>query len=89
MTIVPISAFSDNYIWALINKDDSVFSCVDPGDAQPVLDFAQKNNLKLKSILITHHHHDHIGGLKELIEHSHLALFMDLPTLVFLLLLIQ
>jgi len=69
MTIVPISAFSDNYIWALINKDEGVFSCVDPGDAQPVLDFAQKNNLKLKSILITHHHHDHIGGLKELIEH--------------------
>ncbi len=70
MTILPISAFSDNYIWALINKDKTSFSCVDPGDAQPVFDFAKKNHLQLKSIFITHHHHDHIGGLKDLIEHN-------------------
>lgn len=69
MTIVPISAFSDNYIWALINKDEGGFSCVDPGDANPVLHFAQENHLRLNSIFITHHHNDHIGGLKKLIEH--------------------
>lgn len=69
MNIVPISAFSDNYIWALVNNDRAVFSCVDPGDANPVLHFAQEHHLKLESIFITHHHDDHIGGLKTLIEH--------------------
>lgn len=70
MNIIPIRAFSDNYIWALINKEKARFSCVDPGDAKPVLDFAIKNNLQLESIFITHHHPDHIGGLKDLIEQN-------------------
>jgi hydroxyacylglutathione hydrolase len=67
--IVPISAFSDNYIWALIDESAAVFDCVDPGDAQPVLQFAQEKHLNLRSILITHHHNDHIGGVKRLKEH--------------------
>ncbi|RUR07497.1 hydroxyacylglutathione hydrolase [Legionella sp. km772] len=69
MTIVPISAFSDNYIWSLINRSKSLFSCVDPGEAYPVLSFAKEHSLTLQSIFITHHHHDHIGGLEKLVEH--------------------
>jgi hydroxyacylglutathione hydrolase len=69
MTVFPIPAFNDNYIWALVNQEQGIFDCVDPGDAQPVLDFAQKGQLTLRSILITHHHDDHIGGVKKLKEH--------------------
>lgn len=39
---------------------------VDPGDAQPVLDALQRLGLQLKTILVTHHHPDHIGGVTEL-----------------------
>lgn len=67
MTIHPIPAFSDNYIWALV--DNSLFDCVDPGEIQPVLDFAQAHHLTLRSILITHHHQDHIGGVNQLKKH--------------------
>ena len=67
--IVPIPAFFDNYIWALIDESAAIFDCVDPGDAQPVLQFAQEKHLKLRSILVTHHHNDHIGGVKRLKEH--------------------
>ncbi len=39
---------------------------VDPGDAQPVLDALQIEGLQLESIVVTHHHVDHTGGVAEL-----------------------
>jgi hydroxyacylglutathione hydrolase len=36
---------------------------VDPGDAAPVLQALQDQGLKLRSILVTHHHGDHTGGV--------------------------
>lgn len=66
MTVIPIKAFHDNYIWALFNESQPVFDCVDPGDAKPVLDHAAQNQLNLRAILLTHHHHDHIGGVERL-----------------------
>jgi hydroxyacylglutathione hydrolase len=65
-TISPIKAFTDNYIWALHNSNSTLV--VDPGDAEPVLDFLQVHNLELLYILITHHHYDHTGGIGRLIE---------------------
>lgn len=68
MTVFPIPAFSDNYIWAIVDKQKKIFDCVDPGDAEPVLSFAKNQQLKLRTILITHHHNDHIGGVGELMN---------------------
>jgi hydroxyacylglutathione hydrolase len=65
-TIVPIPALRDNYIWAL--HDDRHAVVVDPGEAEPVLAFLKKRNLKLSAILCTHHHNDHTGGIAELCE---------------------
>ena len=39
---------------------------VDPGDAQPVLAALQHLNVQLEAILVTHHHHDHTGGVDAL-----------------------
>jgi len=64
--ILPIPAFDDNYIWLLHNSRDAVV--VDPGDALPVLKILNKLKLNLNSILITHHHADHICGVIPLIE---------------------
>ncbi|QMT60001.1 hydroxyacylglutathione hydrolase [Legionella sp. PC997] len=68
MNIYPIPAFSDNYIWAIIDKAAGTFDCVDPGDAEPVVQFAHTHQLQLDSILLTHHHHDHIGGVSQLLK---------------------
>lgn len=63
-TVLPISAFNDNYIWLLHNGKQAVV--VDPGDAAVVEQQLIKRQLSLTTILITHHHHDHIGGVVEL-----------------------
>lgn len=64
--IIPLRAFQDNYIWALHSPEYSSLTVVDPGDPSPVLSYLNKNNLTLSAILVTHHHHDHTGGIREL-----------------------
>jgi hydroxyacylglutathione hydrolase len=61
MTLVPLPAFADNYIWML--HDGSHAIVVDPGDAQPVFDALARHKLQLAAILVTHHHADHTGGV--------------------------
>src|SRR3954464_12961764 len=61
--IVPISAFKDNYVWTL--RNERYAAVVDPGEARPVLDYLQREGLRLAAILATHHHPDHVGGIAE------------------------
>ncbi|WP_028389641.1 hydroxyacylglutathione hydrolase [Legionella fairfieldensis] len=67
MKILPVSAFYDNYIWLIINEHEQSALCIDPGDAKPVLNFLAQENISLKAILLTHHHHDHIGGVEKIL----------------------
>ncbi len=60
----PLPALSDNYIWMLHAGQRAVV--VDPGEAGPVLDALQARGLQLETILVTHHHHDHTGGVPAL-----------------------
>lgn len=64
--IHPIPAFADNYIWALHAESGSTVCVVDPGDAGPVIEYIEQNQLTLSDILITHHHPDHTGGIAAL-----------------------
>lgn len=66
LNIIPIPAFEDNYIWLLHQHGYAVV--VDPGDTTPVIATLQKLNLTLASILVTHHHSDHIGGVNDLLR---------------------
>lgn len=64
MYLVPIPAFDDNYLWLLHDGQRAIV--VDPGDAAPVQRALQQMGLQLESILVTHHHPDHTGGVDEL-----------------------
>ncbi len=66
LTIIPIPALKDNYIWTLHDQHHAVV--VDPGDAAPVLAYLNARKLKLTAILCTHHHNDHTGGVLELVQ---------------------
>ena len=63
MNLLPLPAFSDNYIWLLHNASQAIV--VDPGDAAPVLHALEQLGLELQTILVTHHHADHVGGVAE------------------------
>lgn len=64
--IYPIPAFSDNYIWCLSENGRAIV--VDPGDDAPVQQYLQEHGLELAAILVTHHHYDHVGGVKGLLK---------------------
>jgi hydroxyacylglutathione hydrolase len=67
-TMIQISAlpaFTDNYIWLLQDHRTQRCAVVDPGDAAPVLAWLDAHpGWQLSDILITHHHHDHVGGVE-------------------------
>ncbi|WP_448212126.1 hydroxyacylglutathione hydrolase [Colwellia sp. MEBiC06753] len=68
INITPINAFNDNYIWAITANNNSALTLVDPGQAQPCINFIKQHNLSLSYILVTHHHPDHVGAIAELID---------------------
>ena len=65
--ISALPAFTDNYIWLLQDQHHQRCAVVDPGDAAPVVAWLQQHpGWVLSDILITHHHHDHVGGVEQL-----------------------
>ncbi|RTR37951.1 hydroxyacylglutathione hydrolase [Shewanella canadensis] len=70
LTITPISAFDDNYIWVISQAAHSFVYVVDPGDAEAVIGHLEEHKQILAGVLITHHHEDHTGGLERLIEYA-------------------
>jgi hydroxyacylglutathione hydrolase len=65
--ISALPAFTDNYIWLLQDHRTQRCAVVDPGDAAPVQAWLETHpEWTLSDILITHHHHDHVGGVEHL-----------------------
>jgi hydroxyacylglutathione hydrolase len=73
LRIVPVRALKDNYVWTL--RNETYAAVVDPGEARPVLDYLDRESLKLAAILATHHHPDHVGGIGELLARSRVPVF--------------
>ncbi|NVK38068.1 MAG: hydroxyacylglutathione hydrolase [Gammaproteobacteria bacterium] len=62
LRITPIAILQDNYVWLLEHNQQTLI--VDPGEAQPVLDYLEQHNLKLDYIFVTHKHWDHVTGIE-------------------------
>jgi len=70
--IITVPAFTDNYIWLVCNEkraeNKKYAAIVDPGEAEPVIAALKKDNIQPVAILITHFHHDHVGGIAKLLS---------------------
>ena len=66
MRIEIIPCLQDNYSYLVIDERNNSACVIDPSESEPIINFIKKNNIKLRYILNTHHHFDHIGGNEEL-----------------------
>ena len=62
MKIEIIKCLKDNYSYLIIDETNNNACVIDPSESEPIINFIKNNNIKLKYILNTHHHYDHIGG---------------------------
>ncbi|WP_017315973.1 hydroxyacylglutathione hydrolase [Mastigocladopsis repens] len=68
MQVIRLAALSDNYIFVLHDPKQNVAAVVDPAEAEPVLQKLKELKAELVAIFNTHHHQDHVGGNRQLIE---------------------
>ncbi|MDZ7924245.1 MAG: hydroxyacylglutathione hydrolase [Marinagarivorans sp.] len=62
--VVALPMCHDNYGWLIHNSESAWI--LDPGDADVVIAALKRLNLKLKKIIITHRHWDHVDGIEAL-----------------------
>jgi hydroxyacylglutathione hydrolase len=73
LAVLTVPAFQDNYLWLI--HDGVHAAAVDPGDAEPILAALDTHKLTLTSILLTHHHADHIGGVPDLLRRNKVPVY--------------
>jgi hydroxyacylglutathione hydrolase len=63
--VVAVPCLVDNYSYLVIEDDRA--AVVDPGEAEPVIAALARERVELAAIWLTHHHHDHVGGVDALV----------------------
>ena len=66
MKIVTIPCLQDNFAYLLICTKTQQAAVVDPSEDAPVNSEIERQEVKLTTILNTHHHWDHVGGNQDL-----------------------
>ena len=67
-----------NMVYLIWDKDTKDAAIVDPAwDLTDVLIFMTSNNLKLKKILLTHSHHDHVNSIDTLLRQYDLPIYIN------------
>src|SRR5699024_2200066 len=65
MHTFPIKAFTDNYIWVIEEQEKVIV--VDPGESSKVLAYLAEHTIEEVTILLTHKHDDHVGGVEAIV----------------------
>jgi hydroxyacylglutathione hydrolase len=65
MRVVAVPCLLDNYAYLVVDGERA--AVVDPGEAAPIEEALARERLQLVAIWLTHHHHDHVGGVAALV----------------------
>ncbi|WP_068084362.1 hydroxyacylglutathione hydrolase [Polycladidibacter stylochi] len=68
--VCQFTCFQNNYGVLLYNRKSETAVAFDVPEAGPYLEALKVTGWKLTYILLTHHHHDHIGGVNELVAQT-------------------
>jgi hydroxyacylglutathione hydrolase len=71
----PLPSLSDNYIWLLINDENSTTIIIDPGSSEPCESFFAQEGINPVAILVTHRHWDHVNGIEKLVRDYDLPVY--------------
>jgi glyoxylase-like metal-dependent hydrolase (beta-lactamase superfamily II) len=75
-TIVCGSINTNSYI--LYDEKNLEGVIIDPAEGKPIMSFMERNSLRIKAILLTHGHYDHIEGIPYIIEKaSDIPIYID------------
>lgn len=66
LTLVTLPCLADNYVYLVHDPASGRTAVVDVPDPEPVRDELRARGWTLTDIWITHHHHDHVGGVDTL-----------------------
>jgi len=57
---------TDNFGYLIHDPETKATASIDAPEAGPIIKALEREGWRLTDILITHHHHDHVGGVAEL-----------------------
>jgi len=66
LTLITVPCLTDNYAFLAHDPQSGATAVVDVPDAAPVTAELNARGWRLTDILLTHHHHDHVGGVETL-----------------------
>lgn len=67
MRVVAVPCLKDNFAYLVIDETTRRAAVVDPGEAPPIEAALVREGVTLAAVWATHHHHDHVGGVKDLL----------------------
>src|SRR5256885_10656330 len=60
------TCLNDNFGYLIHDPASKATASIDAPEAGPIIEALEREGWALTDILITHHHHDHVGGVAEL-----------------------
>ena len=60
------TCLSDNFGYLIHDPATKATASIDAPEAGPIIAALEREGWTLTDILVTHHHHDHVGGIAEL-----------------------
>ncbi len=64
--VLAVPVLHDNFVYLVCRGGEAVL--IDAGEAKPVFNILEKENLHLVNLLITHAEYDHVGGCRAFVD---------------------